>query len=45
MYSSLQISHSQVQPCLIKPMHQRCALVTLGGNSKGCEEKPVGLML
>lgn len=25
--------------------HQRCALVTLGGSSKGCEEKPVGLML
>lgn len=25
--------------------HQRRALVTLGGSSKGCEEKPVGLML
>lgn len=25
--------------------HQRCALVTLGGNDKGREEKPVGLML
>lgn len=25
--------------------HQRRALVTLGGGSKGCEEKPVGLIL
>lgn len=25
--------------------HQRRALVTLGGSGKGCEEKPVGLML